>query len=477
MTSTSKSYNPQEYKRIVSQRLNNVSVNISNIAIPLKEGTKSAYNDFKQKSNRRDLQQNLGNYGILAKGRLHFIDIDDPDKAPNTLLNKTQDTFCVSTPSEEGEHRYVVSDTPLPNLKEDWGEIRSDNQYVVGPGSSIPDYGSYTIQNDAPIQEISKDELEDWMGGFEKETVEGYSDDIDIESLSEGSERLNTAHDVLTELQGDSPAFFTDLMDRLNGGRGSMGHSLSTDGGRIDTSRLDFVTLKDLYGVFKYFGKSHNESRGLAGDVYSFYSNQVEYTKDGQKRKWQRRGKDYQYAMLDESIKSFDNTEFKKLLNQSPRFVTKDKRKNNEYSHITEFYALFAVDWLIEKWDIDEAKEMADCMYGIQLEGVCKTPMYVDRGGSHTPSEQYPAKSDVIDLATEIDNSNGRDTYNNVLTDLRKNKGKLKMACLKEGVSYVYYPADLPDPIDAEHIRYKGQLMNVNASQEGVKSGNGGGFQ
>ncbi|PHQ38091.1 hypothetical protein DJ69_13470 [Halorubrum persicum] len=458
MTYTIESKNPNEYKCIALRRLNNVSVNLSNIAIPLKEGTKSAYNDFKQKSNRRDLEQNLGNYGILAKGPLHFIDIDDPDEAPNDLLKKTVDTFCVSTPSEGGEHRYVVSDTPLPNIKRDWGEIRSDNQYVVGPGSSIPDYGSYTIENDAPIQSVAKDELEDWIGGFDKDTEEGYSEDIDIESLSEGGERLNTAHDVFSKLQSDSPAFFTDLMDRLNGGRGGMGNSLNKeDSNEIDTSRLDFVTLEHLYGVFKEYGKSHNESRGLAGEVYGYYSNQTPFTKDGQKRKWVSRDKGYKHDMLDNAIRQFDQSLFNRLLNQR----NNDKRKFNEYSEITQNYVDFVMNWLIEDWDIDTAKDMAQ-VWNLEidrgdLEAVCKTPMYQDtpRPLSEGKETEYPSPHAIRKICSELDR-NTEETYRRAMKKMRK-KGSIKLACIKEGIDYRVYPADLPDPVDAEHIRYNGE--------------------
>jgi hypothetical protein len=457
MTYTIEYKNPQEYKCVVSDRLNNVSVNISNIAIPLKDGSKSAFKDFKQKSNRRDLQQNLGNYGILAKGRLHFIDIDDPDKAPNTLLKKTQDTFCVSTPSEGGEHRYIVSDTPLPNLKEDWGEIRSDNQYVVGPGSSIPDYGSYTIENDSPIQSVPKDDLEDWIGGFDKETVEGYSDDIELDSL-EDSDRLNTAHDVLSKLQSDSPAFFNDLMDRLNGGRGSMGNSLTKEGSaKIDRSRLDFVTLEHSYGVFKFYGKSHNESRGLAGEVYSYYSESSPFTKDGQKRKWVSRGKGYKHGMLDNAIRQFDQSLFNRLLNQR----NNDKRKFNEYSEITQNYVDFVMNWLIEDWDIDTAKDMAQ-VWNLEidrgdLEAVCKTPMYQDtpRPLSEGKETEYPSPHAIRKICSELDR-NTEETYRRAMKKMRK-KGSIKLACIKEGVDYRVYPADLSDPVDAEHVRYNGE--------------------
>lgn len=465
MTESKLQYKTREFKCVALRRLNDAPVNTNNIAIPLKDGSKSAYNDFKQKRNRRDLEQNLGNYGILAKGRLHFIDIDDPDKAPTDLLKKTVDTFSVSTPSEDGEHRYVVSDTPLPNLKEDWGEIRSDNQYVVGPGSSIPDYGSYTIENDAPIQSVAKDDLEDWIGGFDKDTdtEEGYSDDIDIESLSEGSERLDTAQEVLSKLQSEHTAFFQDLHDRLNGGRGSMGDSLNKeDSNEIDTSRLDFVTLEHLYGVFKYYGKSHNESRGLAGEVYSFYSRKTPFTKDGQRRKWVSRDKRYKYDMLDNAIRQFDQSLFNRLLNQR----NNDKKKFNEYSEITQNYVDFVMTWLIEDWDIDTAKDMAQ-VWNLEtdredLEAVCRTPMYQDtpRLLSEGKETEYPSPSAIRQICSELDR-NTEETYRRAMKKMRK-KGSIKLACIKEGVDYRIYPPDLPDPVEAEWIRHNGEEYEVN---------------
>ncbi|WP_139835157.1 bifunctional DNA primase/polymerase [Halorubrum ezzemoulense] len=475
-------YNPNEFKCIALRRLNNVSVNISNIAIPLKDGTKKCYIDFTDKTHRRDLEQNLGNYAVFAHGRLHFIDIDDKDKAPDKLLKNTQDTFSVSSP--HGSHRWVVSDDVLPNVDEDWGEIRSQNQYVVGPGTEIhgiregkdcpnpgeccspEDPGIYRIQNDAPIQQISKDDLEDWIGGFEKETVEGYSDDIDIESLSEGSERLNAAQEILSKLQSDHTAFFQDLHDRLNGGRGSMGHSLTKEGSnKIDRSRLDFVTLEHLYGVFKYYGESHNESRGLAGEVYSYYSNQTPFTKDGQKRKWVSRGKGYKHGMLDNAIRQFDQSLFNRLLNQR----NNDKRKFNEYSEITQNYVDFVMNWLIEDWDIDTAKDMAQ-VWNLEidrgdLEAVCKTPMYQDtpRPLSEGKETEYPSPHAIRKICSELDR-NTEETYRRAMKKMRK-KGSIKLACIKEGVDYRVYPADLPDPIDAQHIRYKAEKYEPEDNQ------------
>lgn len=451
----------QEFKSVVSNRLNAASVKTQRIAIPLKHGTKECTIDFTRQSNRRNISQNIGNYGILAQGRLHFIDLDDKSKVTDKLLKNTQDTFSVSTPSKEGEHRYVVSDTPLPNIKRNWGEIRSDNQYVVGPGSSIPDYGSYDIQNDAPIQEVTKDELGNWIDGWDNDPEEeGFSEDIELDSLG-GSERLATAQEILKQLQNEHTPFFQDLSDRLNGGRGKMDESLSKESGKINTSRLDFVTLEHLYGIFREYGKSHSESRGLAGATYSHYSSKTPFTKDGQKRKWEKRGKQYKFDMIDNAIQSFDQSQFLRLLNQS----NGSRRDLNEYSDITFNFVSFIVEWKIEEWDSEQASEFAK-VYNLDidmasLEVVRRAPMYQDtpRGLSEGKECEYPSPRAIRNICSELD-KNGEETYRRVMKKMRKN-GEMKLACLEDGVDYRVYPPDLPDPAEAEWVRCNGERSEV----------------
>lgn len=133
-----------------------------------------------------------GNYGIYATAAddLVIIDIDDyddlEDPAGYRALDELPDTFEQESP-HGGTHRFyavnVTADGRLisaalkdvfgkPNLAASWGEIRTDNQYVVGAGSQLDgcgkdwcdscadeNGGKYTIAEDRGIARIDADEL------------------------------------------------------------------------------------------------------------------------------------------------------------------------------------------------------------------------------------------------------------------------------------------------------------------------------
>ena len=150
-----------------------------------------------------DDPQLSGNYGVYAgrgaggtdagDGYLVDVDIDDYDGDTSTsdaldaVLNLPA-TFTVQSPHTDGEtggHRYYqvtgevkaaieeIADgttNPAPS----WGEVRVENQYVVGPGSQLdgdgcskewcdrcsdPDGGYYRIAEDREIATITADRL------------------------------------------------------------------------------------------------------------------------------------------------------------------------------------------------------------------------------------------------------------------------------------------------------------------------------
>jgi P4 family phage/plasmid primase-like protien len=138
-----------------------------------------------------------GNYGIYAGDGLVDVDVDDyDDNADGEALAAVADlpeTLAVETPHTDGEtggHRFyrVESGDEFETAREacetvwggatnpgpSWGEVRVQNQYVVGPGSQLDgcdkdwceecatDHGGrYKIATDRPIATITADELAD----------------------------------------------------------------------------------------------------------------------------------------------------------------------------------------------------------------------------------------------------------------------------------------------------------------------------
>lgn len=137
-----------------------------------------------------------GNYGVYAGAGglentdapyLVDVDVDDYDGSANTeAIDALGETFTVESPHTSPDspgHRYyaVTGDVVTAmqelndgkaNVSPAWGEIRVENQYVVGPGSQLdgcdkswcddcgkPDGGYYRIADDHPIATITADDL------------------------------------------------------------------------------------------------------------------------------------------------------------------------------------------------------------------------------------------------------------------------------------------------------------------------------
>lgn len=448
------------------------SLSLEQSIIPLREGTKKPIGEWKDEENRVSLSEAPQNYAVYPSGGLAFIDIDDEEKAPQQLLDRTEGTFTVDSP--HGEHRWILVDEEIPNVRREWGELRATNQYVVGPGSILteckhgcctPDSpGKYTIQNDSDPQQFDKDELKEWIGGFERDTPDEENGEVNTDSLPEIDEgKLQYAEKVLKELQRESTPLFNCLMDRLNGGRGDMGDSLTKDGRKIDRSRSDFVTVGHLYGVLLNHGLSHERSKELARHTYTHYSRENPYTKDGQPRKWVTRGNEYRRMILRHAIRQFDETQFRRLLNRS------NTTNWGDYSDITYSFASFVIDWLIEGYDPELAQEVAG-FYGLGIEvaelQVVQHHMYqgTPRGSTGGLQCEYPTPKSVREVCSALDR-NGESTYRRVLKRSRKD-GNLKLACLEEGVDYRVYPADCQDPPGAEWIRTDGEEYQPVATHD-----------
>lgn len=136
---------------------------------------------------RRRLRNNWGNVGIAGRrnDRLLLLDIDDPE-----IESELKPTLKIRSRSRVGTHAVYWADPEddkLPaNIPTEKGELRTEDQYVVAPGSFVPceeselrekraageitreqkrevmndeNRGYYTLDNDKEIQQLSFEEL------------------------------------------------------------------------------------------------------------------------------------------------------------------------------------------------------------------------------------------------------------------------------------------------------------------------------
>ena len=158
---------------------------------------KQSHVDHRERENQHPLDHIVGNYGVMAVGKLGFVDIDIPelDDLPENVQEfvDRHDTLTVRT-THNGLHLYFIVNGEATNSQETWGEIRVDNQYVVGPGSKIDHaqcadcgeagIGEYRIENAVPIQQVDAEELHDLSTAKESKNTTIDVDDVES-SLSE----------------------------------------------------------------------------------------------------------------------------------------------------------------------------------------------------------------------------------------------------------------------------------------------------
>jgi hypothetical protein len=473
----------------VRESLLDANIPLESIAIPLKEGTKEPIGKWKDESKRVSLSQAPQNYAVYPEGDLVFVDIDDREQAPEKLLNNTQSTFAVDSAHSGNEHRWITvpGDLGFSYKKYDWGEIRNENAYVVGPGTKVTECkkhedcyiseenpGAYTLKKRYNIQRVDENDLEEWVGGFEIDTSKTTqtNQSVDLGDIPEiETDKVDYANACLREFQQQHPKFFTCLMDRLNGGRGEMGHSLNKSGSsKINRSKADYINLKDLYGVMLTAGESEERAGVLSHTLYTHYAAETPYHKDGQPRKWIVRGeRDYQRYIQQYALEQFSLPDFQRNVSSYSSSQGRTRRANNRQSATTENYCIFACELLsgeYDGFDTDElylAAQLHDLFFENQkLESVTTTNCLVNGNppcGPNREEEKYPTGTDIYELAEFLNpNPRSEKSHRNAISDL-VGMGQLKKAkCWSRpnGERYVYYPTHLPDPEDADIIEYAG---------------------
>lgn len=459
--------------------------------IPLQPGTKRPARGEKWRDVELPRITNVdGFFGLATGDGLVVIDVDTWDDVPNPIKEFIDDnpTLTIETPHSDGKegHYYYSTDSDI-NKNPPGCDIQGDGS-LVADGAEIwgirdgkdcsegcctkENPGVYTARRDRPITHVPSDEIESVVPSKDTEPSETNPspDPTSLPDIDEGE--IDFAESCLDRLQKDATPFFTDLMDRLNGGRGDLGDSLEKDG-EINRSCQDFINLKDLLGMFKHYDLSDGRARELAYLTYTHYCRESPYTKDGQPREWVNRNDKYRAGMLDNALREFDETIFNKMLNK-----TSDSRRSGGYAELMYAHIDFAIEWFMEGYDPEDARDIAS-MFGLEysreeLEDAINTnPLYVGT----TPSEQggqgpkYPSPKWIREFLADLD-TRSETTYNTTYQRMRR-QGMLKMAYCG-GNDHRVYPSDHPDPPNAEYIRCNGEKY-AKTPQNSVKATVSGG--
>ena len=118
-----------------------------------------------------------GNYGVATGfGDLIVIDSDHPDTQVQ-VEKHLPDTFKVST--GKGTHNYYICKSLKDKivLSEDssgkhYGEVQTQGQQVVAPGSTHPNGHKYAVINDIDIKEVSENEIKSALKNLMKQERE-----------------------------------------------------------------------------------------------------------------------------------------------------------------------------------------------------------------------------------------------------------------------------------------------------------------
>lgn len=374
------------------------------------------------------LEEITGSYGVLAGDRLAFVDVDNYESVPDSL-DDLSSTFTVETP-HGGKHMYYRTSVAVSNSTEEWGEIRANNLYVLGPGSKLLDCdggcctesspGKYKIATDRPIAEVDAEQLVKLTTETENQTSTRTtsSDTIDAElsNLTADRDSVAMVESSIREFRTDdrtTPRAFDYLMDLVQGRYAKRGF----DG---DRSAAETTLAALLYGVLR----SSNDEENAIERVYAYISDACEttrYTDDGQVRKWVARSDRYRICnVIEPAMGNFDPEKWERW--QQKR--ANGRKWTDEYSDITYDYVLKAVRTAFE-----------------------------DRPG-------YPSRDDIVSVAQGLDPDRSYRTHENTLRRLQRDYGQVKMAHCGSN-TYVYYPASERDPPNAKWVKSNGECQTI----------------
>lgn len=111
-----------------------VAAGTEQICIPLPDGSKKSVISHDDPETHISPEEVVGNYGLMPKGGVVYIDVDNPEVFPHS---KDEFAWVQASVHGEGFHVAVETECPMGNRRMEWGELRAENQYIVGPGSEV----------------------------------------------------------------------------------------------------------------------------------------------------------------------------------------------------------------------------------------------------------------------------------------------------------------------------------------------------
>lgn len=282
----------------VAQRISESSLIDIGYFHPVRAGSKASAVSHSDVNNLSDDVPSSGNYGVCASSEddLVLIDIDDhKDGYDHDALQYARDglpdtlTFSSAHDGEGRLYQVPQDDSgryPSHRLNEtfgasnvsdcSWGEIRTDNQYIVGAGSQLdadgctkdgcdacakPDGGRYTILHDQPIATLEIDAL-----------IDIIAEDRDVDRVDQGQDSDQTGIGDSESVDSDGSKSDDDSRDIDPDQDDDLGD------GDSDEDQSVYDALEDLNAediaddTIVYQWKSEDSKKHASGDdVRPFY--------------------------------------------------------------------------------------------------------------------------------------------------------------------------------------------------------------
>lgn len=177
----------EENRVEIANRLNEVSLSTDRF-VSLCTGQKRPDEQWKNQSHRAN--DVTGNYSIKCGGGLVALDVDDHKSGVECPpeIDDLPPTRVIESSHGGAHYLFKVAKGEIRTSKTEWGDVKSEGSYIVGPGSeiygtrdgkdcpysdccSVSDPGVYTVSQDRPIATVTVKQLVE-VPGVEDATTE-----------------------------------------------------------------------------------------------------------------------------------------------------------------------------------------------------------------------------------------------------------------------------------------------------------------